>query len=64
MTCERRYGKREGLAERLLEWRRALGESKKYPWIGLGICDDLVAAAEALGADTSEFTPNHRKYDL
>jgi hypothetical protein len=51
---ERCFGKPEGLGKRLIMWRRQLASSA-YPWIGTGICDDLVAAAKALGENVSEF---------
>jgi hypothetical protein len=50
------HGREEGLAERLKMWRRHLATDKRYPWLGSGICDDLVTAARLLGADVSEFT--------
>jgi hypothetical protein len=49
------YGREEGIAERLKMWRRQLGTNKNFPWLGTGICDDLVTAARLLGADVSEF---------
>jgi hypothetical protein len=55
MTYERMHGREEGIAERLKMWRRQLGTNKGYPWLGTGICDDLVTAARMLGADVSEF---------
>lgn len=55
MAYDRMHGQEKGIAERLLMWRRTLGTEKKYPWLGTGICDDLVTAAKLLGADTSEF---------
>jgi hypothetical protein len=50
------HGREEGLGERLKMWRRHLATDKRYPWLGSGICDDLVTAARLLGADVSEFT--------
>jgi hypothetical protein len=55
MTYQRMHGREEGLAERLKMWRRALATDKNFPWMGTGICDDLVTAARMLGADVSEF---------
>jgi hypothetical protein len=55
MTYERMHGSENGIAERLKMWRRALATDKSYPWLGTGICDDLVTAARMLGADVSEF---------
>lgn len=56
MTYERMHGREEGIAERLKMWRRYLATDKRYPWLGSGICDDLVTAARMLGADVSEFS--------
>lgn len=55
MTYERMHGSENGIAERLKMWRRSLAMDKSYPWLGTGICDDLVTAARLLGADVSEF---------
>lgn len=55
MPYQRMHGSEDGLAERLKMWRRQLGSDKSYPWLGTGICDDLVTAARLLGADVSEF---------
>lgn len=55
MTYQRMHGSENGLAERLKMWRRQLGSDKTYPWLGTGLCDDLVTAARLLGADVSEF---------
>lgn len=55
MAYERMHGQEKGIAERLKMWRRQLGTDKNYPWMGTGICDDLVTAARMLGADVSEF---------
>lgn len=53
---DRCFGKPEGLGKRLIMWRRQFGMAgSQYPWLGTGICDDLVAAAKALGEDVSEF---------
>lgn len=54
MAYERMHGREEGIAERLKAWRRSLA-TQDYPWLGTGICDDLVTAARLLGADVSEF---------
>lgn len=55
MSYQRMHGSETGIAERLKMWRRALATDKSYPWLGTGICDDLVTAARLLGADVSEF---------
>ena len=49
---ERPFGKREGLEKRLALWANQLSKDKQYPWIGLGIIDDLKCAAEALGGES------------
>jgi hypothetical protein len=55
MPYERMHGREEGIAERLKMWRKHLATDRRYPWLGTGICDDLVTAARLLGADVSEF---------
>lgn len=51
---ERRpYGKPEGLADRLREHVRKLGTDKDLPWPGMGLIDDLYAAADAIDGKTS-----------
>lgn len=45
MTCERRYGKEEGLADRLDDHAERMAKDKRTPWLGLGLYDDLRAAA-------------------
>lgn len=51
------FGKTEGLGKRLAMWANSLGRNKMYPWIGLGIVDDLKAAARALGEDPDALYP-------
>lgn len=55
MTYQSSFGMPEGIEQRLVDWRRRLGSNKEYPWLGTGILDDLVCAANLLGADVSEF---------
>jgi hypothetical protein len=73
MTYKREFGQREGLSERLRDWRTRLGKDKSLPWVGLGLLDDLVAAADALdGADPEpepepedwEIAVKQKEYDL
>lgn len=45
------FGKEEGLARRLAMWANSLGKNKMYPWLGLGIVDDLICAARVLGCN-------------
>lgn len=60
MSDENRcFGKAEGLGKRLAMWANSLGINKQYPWIGLGIVDDLKAAARALGEDPDALYPQH-----
>lgn len=47
----RAFGKREGLEKRLAYWSRQLSSDKAYPWVGLGLIDDLRAACRELGGD-------------
>lgn len=42
------YGKPEGLPERLDRWAADLGNTHKYPWLGLGLIADLKAAAAVI----------------
>lgn len=44
----RLFGKEEGMADRLREHVRILGTDKSLPWVGLGLCDDLMKAAEMI----------------
>lgn len=43
--------KDKDLGKRLAYWANQLGTDKRYPWIGMGIIDDLEAAAKQLGAE-------------
>lgn len=70
----REFGKVQGLGRRLAMWANSLGRNKTYPWLGLGIVDDLKAAARELGVDPDKLYPaeiyDHRappkiqEYDL
>jgi hypothetical protein len=42
------YGKADGLSERLLKFADTFASDKRYPWAGLGIIDDLRAAAAVI----------------
>lgn len=44
----RPYGRREGLADRLADHAEKLAKDKSTPWLGLGLYDDLAAAAAIL----------------
>ena len=62
---ERPFGKPEGLEKRLAMWANQLGRDSRYPWIGLGIIDDLKCAARMLGADPDKLYPaKQTEYDL
>lgn len=52
------FGKSEGLGKRLAMWANSLGRNRDYPWLGLGIVDDLKAAARELGVDPESLYPN------
>lgn len=45
----RGFGQPEGLGRRLAMWANSLGRNKQYPWLGLGIVDDIRCAARLLG---------------
>jgi hypothetical protein len=45
---ERKYGKPEGLADRLDEAAARLARDKMMPWLGTGLYDDLQCAARQL----------------
>lgn len=47
----RAFGKRENLEKRLAMWANQLSCDRKYPWVGLGLIDDLKAASRELGGD-------------
>lgn len=48
---DRPFGKPEAIEKRLAMWSRQLGQDKRYPWVGVGIIDDLMCAATMLGYD-------------
>lgn len=55
------FGKPEGLEKRLAYWARQLSMDKKYPWVGLGLIDDLKCACRELGGDPDKTYPDMRK---
>lgn len=57
MSDDRCFGKEEGLGKRLAMWANSLGRNKSYPWLGLGIVDDIKCAARLLGVDPDAFYP-------
>lgn len=57
MDDNRCFGKPEGLGKRLAMWANSLGRNKSYPWLGLGIVDDLKAAARMAGVEPDDIYP-------
>lgn len=57
---ERCFGSEEGIGRRLAMWANSLGRNKAYPWLGLGIVDDIRTAARLLGKgeDPNELYPD------
>lgn len=55
------FGKPEGLEKRLAYWARQLSMDKKFPWVGLGLIDDLKCACRELGGDPDKVYPDMRK---
>lgn len=47
----RAFGKPENLEKRLAYWARQLGTNKSWPWMGLGLIDDLRCACSLLGGN-------------
>ena len=60
------YGQQDGLGKRLAYWANQLSHDRRYPWIGLGIIDDLNCAAKLLGSDPAALYPDKAlaEYDL
>lgn len=48
MTYDRKFGQKDGLADRLDAHAERLAKDKSTPWLGLGLYDDLRAAAAVL----------------
>lgn len=63
---ERRYGKPEGLRERLEDWVERMSKDKSLPWAGLGIIDDLKLTITLLPTDLPDAPakPAIQDYDL
>lgn len=55
----RAFGKRENLEKRLAMWANQLSNDKSYPWVGLGLIDDIKCACRELGGD-----PDKRYADM
>jgi hypothetical protein len=63
MTTERKYGKPEGLADRLDEHAERMAKDKRTPWLGLGLYDDLQCAARQLRGQPEPTKPS-LEFDL
>jgi len=71
---DRPFGKPDGLGKRLAMWANSLARDRQYPWMGSGLVDDLICAAEQLGEDPRTLYPgifakkatetNQQEYDL
>lgn len=57
----RAFGQPENLEKRLAMWANQLSTDKSYPWVGLGLIDDLKCACRALGGDPDKRYPDMRK---
>lgn len=62
MTVERKYGKTKGLADRLDEHAERMARDRRSPWLGLGLYDDLIAAASVLRGKTP--SKDNLEFDL
>lgn len=47
----RAFGKPEGIEKRLAMWGKQLSMDKSYPWVGLGLIDDIRCACKMLGGN-------------
>lgn len=47
----RAFGKPENIEKRLAMWVAQLSTDKAFPWVGLGLIDDLKCACRMLGGD-------------
>jgi hypothetical protein len=56
----RAFGKRENLEKRLAMWVAQLSMDKSFPWVGLGLIDDLKCACRELGGDPDKKYPDMR----
>lgn len=56
----RAFGKPENLEKRLAMWANQLSRDRKYPWVGLGLIDDLKCACRELGGDPDKQYPDMR----
>lgn len=58
---QRCFGQPEGIEKRLAMWRQQLSMDKSFPWVGLGLIDDLACACRMLGGDPDKRYPDLRK---
>jgi hypothetical protein len=56
----RAFGKPEDIEKRLSYWARQLSTDKNFPWVGLGLIDDLRCACKMLGGDPDLKYPDLR----
>jgi hypothetical protein len=57
----RAFGKPENIEKRLAMWSNQLSRDKTYPWVGLGLIDDLRCACTMLGGDPDRQYADMRK---
>lgn len=62
MTTDRKQGlmgcgEPEGLGKRLAYWANQLSRDRSFPWVGLGLIEDLKCAARLQGADFDRMFP-------
>jgi hypothetical protein len=57
----RAFGKPENIEKRLAMWANQFSMDKSYPWVGLGLIDDLKCACRMLGGDPDKRYPDMRK---
>jgi hypothetical protein len=57
----RAFGKPENIEKRLAMWATQLSMDKSYPWVGLGLIDDLECACRMLGGEPNKQYPDMRK---
>lgn len=57
----RAFGKPENIEKRLAMWVWQFSMDKSYPWVGLGLIDDLKCACRMLGGDPDKRYPDMRK---
>ena len=56
----RAFGKPENIEKRLAMWVSRFKHDKAYPWVGLGVIDDLKCACRMLGGDPDKQYPDMR----